>query len=74
MISIDLPDDVGQRLTALAETTGRPASIHAERAIIDYLDDLEDFAAAELESLEVEAGRSVPMPLGDVLKSYGLAD
>lgn len=71
MISIESPDEVGQRL---AETTGRPASIHAERAIIDHLDDLEDFAAAERESLEVRAGRGVPVPLGDVLTSYGLAD
>lgn len=74
MISIELPDEVGRRLADLAETTGRPASYYAERAILDYLDDLDDFAAADREVEEVRAGRSVPVPLGDVLKTYGLAD
>ena len=74
MFTIDLPDEVARRLAALVEASGRSASSHAEQAISEYLDDLEDYAAAEQEMEDVKAGRSRTVSLDAVMKTYGLAD
>lgn len=74
MITLRLPEDVERRLEALAVSTGLLASLHAERAIADYLGDLEDYAAADREIEEVRAGRSMTVPLAEMMKDYGMAD
>lgn len=73
MISIHLSDEAERAPAALAETTGQPVSFYAERAIREDLDDLADFEAAERELEDVRAGRSVPAPLADMLKTYGVS-
>ena len=42
MLAIRLPTDVEQRLSDLAEKTGRTKTFYAREAIIQYLQDLED--------------------------------
>ncbi|MGH6899789.1 MAG: type II toxin-antitoxin system RelB family antitoxin [Geminicoccaceae bacterium] len=42
MLAIQLPPEVEERLSALAERTGRSQSEHAHEAILGYLEDLED--------------------------------
>ena len=74
MLAIELPEEMERRLQALAKTTGRSPSFYAQQAILDYLDDLEDFHRAERETEEVRAGRSVPVSLDVLMKSYGVAD
>ena len=74
MITLQLPDEVWLKLEALAASSGLPASVHAERAIADYLGDLEDYAAAVCEVEEVRAGRSATVPLAEMMKRYGVAD
>ncbi len=43
MVAIDLPDEIEQRLDALAKATGRTKESYLQEAIVEYLGDLEDF-------------------------------
>ncbi len=74
MIAIELPEEIENRLSALVEATGRPASFFVQEAILEHLDDLEDAYLAEGELRAVEQGSSQAVPLADVMKQYGLAD
>jgi RHH-type transcriptional regulator, rel operon repressor / antitoxin RelB len=67
MLAIRLPDAIENRLAALAEESGRTKTTLAREAILEYIDDLEDFYLAEararkgrktisLEQLECELG------------------
>lgn len=47
MLAIRLPDDIEARLTSLAQETGRTKTTLAREAILEYIDDLEDFYLAE---------------------------
>lgn len=74
MLAIRLPKEIEDRLEALATATGRTKTFYVREAILEYIDDLEDLYLAERELEEVRAGRSIPVPLEDVMKQYGLAD
>ena len=70
MLAIRLPKDIEDRLEALARQTGRTKTYYARQAILEYLDDLEDYyvAVARLEE-------NLPaIPLEDVERQLGLAD
>ena len=47
MLAIRLPEDIEKRLTDLAEKTGRTKTWCARQAILEQLDDLEDYYLAE---------------------------
>jgi mRNA interferase RelE/StbE len=47
MLAIRLPEPIELRLAALAETTGRTKTTLAREAILEFIDDLEDFYLAE---------------------------
>jgi RHH-type rel operon transcriptional repressor/antitoxin RelB len=48
MLVLRLPPDVEQRLTDLAQKTGRTKTYYARKAIVEALEDMEDvFLAAE---------------------------
>ena len=66
MLAIRLPDDLEQRLTLLAERTGRSKSFYARQALETHLDDLEDIYLGHA------AGRDQVHPLGDLLAAYDL--
>jgi RHH-type rel operon transcriptional repressor/antitoxin RelB len=42
VLALRLPEDVEERLDALAKRTGRTKSFYAREAILRHLDDLED--------------------------------
>lgn len=70
MLAIRLPKEIEDRLEALARQTGRTKTYYARQAILEYLDDLEDYylAVARLEE-------NLPtMPLDEVEQQLGLAD
>jgi RHH-type rel operon transcriptional repressor/antitoxin RelB len=70
MLAIRLPKDIEDRLEALARQTGRTKTYYARQAILEYLDDLEDYylAVARLEE-------NLPtIALEDVERQLGLAD
>lgn len=74
MLAIRLPEDIENRLEALAAATGRTKTFYARQAILEHIDDLEDLYLAEQRLIEFRAGRGRTVPLEDVLKKYGLAD
>lgn len=73
-VSLRLPAELNQRLSHLAEQTGRSKTFYMLEAIKQHLDDLEDLYLAEQRLLDVRAGRSTPHSLDDVERSLGLAD
>jgi len=73
-ISIQLPNDVEERLQNLAELTGRSQSFYVTEAILEHLDDLEDIYIAEQRLLNVHQGNSKTHSLEDMERDLGLAD
>ncbi len=68
MLAIRLPEDIEQRLTELAKKTGRTKTYYARQAILEYLDDLEDYYLA---ASRVEEAR---LSLEEVEQRLGLED
>ncbi|MBD3768019.1 MAG: TraY domain-containing protein [Gammaproteobacteria bacterium] len=74
MLAIRLPAEVEDRLSMLAQATGRTKTFYAREAILKHLDDLEDLYLAEQRLLDIRAGKSRTYTLEEVEKSLGLAD
>lgn len=73
-VSLRLPDDVAERLQSLADLTGRSKTFYILEAIREHLDDLEDLYLAEQRYQDMQDGKSISVPLEDVIKSLGLDD
>jgi RHH-type rel operon transcriptional repressor/antitoxin RelB len=73
MLAIELPDDVEQRLDALAKATGRSKESYLQEAIVEYIGDLEDFYLAEQRLADIRAGHAGTISLADVGRDLGLA-
>ncbi|MBV5308349.1 type II toxin-antitoxin system RelB family antitoxin [Chromatium okenii] len=73
-VSIQLPDEISQRLQQLAELTGRTPTDYMVEAIREHLDDIEDVYVAEQRLIENHAGRSKTYTLDEVECDLGLAD
>ena len=74
MVAIDLPDEIEQRLDALAKATGRTKESYLQEAIVEYLGDLEDFHLAEQRLADIRAGSAGTVTLSEVERDLGLAD
>jgi len=72
-MSLRLPADVDERLTALSALTGRSKTFYATQAIIEQIDDLEDAHLSSHIRARVLAGTEARIPLSDLLAEYGLA-
>ncbi len=68
MLAIRLPDAIEQRLAALALETGRTKTALAREAILEYIDDLEDYHLAEARARRNRKS----IPLEDVERELGL--
>lgn len=68
MLAIRLPESIEARLNALAQETGRAKSTLAREAILEYIDDLEDYYLAEARA---RMNRNA-IPLADVERELGL--
>ena len=68
MLAIRLPDDIEQRLSALAIETGRTKPALAREGILEYIDDLEDYHLAEARARR----NRETIPLEDVERALGL--
>lgn len=71
-VALRLPDEVAQRLTRLADRTGRSKTFYMIEAIREHLDDLEDLYLAEQRLIDIQAGKSRTVPLEEVIELYGL--
>jgi RHH-type rel operon transcriptional repressor/antitoxin RelB len=74
MLAIRLPEDIENRLEALAAATGRTKTFYARGAILEHINDLEDRYLAEQRLADIRAGRTQTIPIEDVMKKHGLAD
>jgi RHH-type transcriptional regulator, rel operon repressor / antitoxin RelB len=74
MLAIRLPDEIEVRLENLAKLTGRTKTFYAREAILEYLEDLEDFYVAEQRMADIQAGRSKTYTLDEVKSRLGLVD
>jgi RHH-type transcriptional regulator, rel operon repressor / antitoxin RelB len=70
MITVRLPPDVEKRLKKLARKTGRTKTFYVREAILQHLDDLEDYYLA-VQRLEENLPGG---PLQDVERRLGLQD
>ncbi|HKH49702.1 MAG TPA: TraY domain-containing protein [Thermoanaerobaculia bacterium] len=70
-LSVRLPEEVEARLEALSRKTGRTKTFYIREAILEHLDDLEDYFLA-LERIQKPEGDSVS--LEDVIARLGLDD
>ena len=68
MLAIRLPDVIEERLSALANETGRTKTALAREAILEYIDDLEDFYLAEARARR----NRKTIPLAEVERKLGL--
>jgi len=74
MLAIQLPDDIEQRLDALAKATGRSKESYLQEAIVAYLGDLEDFWRAERRLADIRGARADTVSLAEVERDLGLAN
>jgi len=74
MLAVRLPEELEQRLNALARQTGRPKSYYVREALLEYMEDLEDTYLADRALEEIRAGRSGTTPLEEVARELGLED
>ncbi len=72
--SVRLPDDIEERLNALAAETGRSKAYYIREAVTEHLDDLEDVYLAEKRLEALRAGKSLTFTLEEVEARLGLAD
>lgn len=68
MLAIRLPDSIEERLNSLALETGRSKTALAREAILEYIDDLEDYYLAEARA---RLNRKT-IPLAEVERKLGL--
>jgi RHH-type rel operon transcriptional repressor/antitoxin RelB len=68
MLAIRLPDAIEERLNTLASETGRTKTALAREAIVEYIDDLEDYYLAEARA---RLNRKT-IPLSEVERKLGL--
>lgn len=70
MLAIRLTPDIEDRLNRLTQETGRTKTALAREAILEHLDDLEDYYLAEARARK----NRKTIPLVDVERELGLAD
>jgi RHH-type rel operon transcriptional repressor/antitoxin RelB len=70
MLAIRLPQEIEERLDSLAKQTGRTKTFYVREAILDHLEELEDYYLAASRS-----EKSLPgIPLEEVERRLDLAD
>lgn len=74
MLSVRLPEELEQRLEALAKATGRSKTYYVREALIEKIEYLEDLYLAESVMERLASGEEKTTSLADVERELGLAD
>lgn len=72
MLAIRLPVDIEKRLEDLSRRTGRTKSYYVREAILEYLEDLEDYYLAEERLKSFSETKTIS--LEKIMKRYDLED
>ena len=72
MLTVQLPEELEERLETLARQAGRDKNTVVQEALSSYLEDLEDLLEAERRVADIQAGRVKTVPLEQVMKRYGV--
>lgn len=72
MLAIRLDPALEDRLSAIAEKTGRTKTFYARAAIEEYIDDLEDYFLAEERMKDFRPGDGIP--LDEMMRKLDLDD
>ncbi len=74
MLAVRIPEDLDNRLNALAHRTGRSKSSFVREALMHQLDDIEDYYLG-METLErIRKGEERVYALAEVRRELGLDD
>jgi RHH-type rel operon transcriptional repressor/antitoxin RelB len=74
MLAIRIPKELEERLEKLARKTGRTKTFYAREAIMEYIEDLEDYYLAAEVLARVKNGKEKTVPIEKLIKRYGLED
>ena len=74
MLAIRLPKELEDRLADMAKKTGRTKTFYARQAIIEQLENLEDYYLAERRYEEHQKSGEPALSTADIKKKYGLDD
>jgi len=74
MVAVRLPNEANERLTNLATFTKRSKAFYIREAVLEYLDDLEDWYLAEQISINVNNGLEETFSHEEMKTRYGLED
>jgi RHH-type rel operon transcriptional repressor/antitoxin RelB len=74
MLAIRIPKEIEDRLEHLARKTGRTKTYYAREAIMEYIEDLEDYYLAAEVLARVKKGKEKTVPIEKLIKRYGLED
>lgn len=72
MLALRLPADVEERLTQLAKSTGRTKTYYATQAIIQQIEDIEDYYLAEKSWQKFISGDKKTYTSKEIIKELGL--
>lgn len=73
-VSMELPEDIDEKLRDLVERTGRSKSSWVLEAVVEHLGDIEDAYIAEQRLADIRSGRSKTITLDELERNLGLAD
>lgn len=73
MLAIRLPADIEARLANLAKETGRTKTFYATQAILEKIEDLEDYYLAEKAYGEYLASGKKTYTFDEVMQEYELS-
>ena len=71
-VSIRLPDDIDRRLEFLARQTGRTKTFYILKALVERIDDLEDYYLAADVLERIREGKENSYSSAEVRKDLGL--
>jgi RHH-type rel operon transcriptional repressor/antitoxin RelB len=74
MLALRLPEDVEERLAALAKATGRSKSYYAREAIVQHLEDLEDIYLTEQRLIDHRKGSGETVSMDEMRRHLELDD
>ena len=73
-VSIRLPDDLDRRLEFLARQTGRTKTFYILKALVERIDDLEDYYLAADVLERIREGKENSYSSAEVRRDLGLED